>query len=32
VWTILQWILERYDGMMWIGLIWFRMGTSGGLL
>jgi hypothetical protein len=31
-WTILKWILERYDGMEWIGLIWLRIGTSGGLL
>jgi hypothetical protein len=31
-WTILKWILERYDGMVWIGLIWPRIGTSGGLL
>jgi hypothetical protein len=30
--TILKWILERQDGMVWIGLIWFRIGTSGGLL
>jgi hypothetical protein len=22
----------RYDGMVWIGLIWLRIGTSGGLL
>jgi hypothetical protein len=22
----------RYDGMIWIGLIWLRIGTSGGLL
>jgi hypothetical protein len=29
--TILKWILERYDGMVWIGLIWLRIGTSGGL-
>jgi hypothetical protein len=27
-WTILKWILERYDGMEWIAWI----GTSGGLL
>jgi hypothetical protein len=20
-WTILKWILERYDGIVWIGLI-----------
>jgi hypothetical protein len=31
-WTILKWILERYDGMEWIGWIWRRIGTSGGLL
>jgi hypothetical protein len=31
-WKILNWILERYDGMVWIGLIWLRIGTSGGLL
>jgi hypothetical protein len=31
-WTILKWILERQDGMGWIGLIWLRTGTSGGLL
>jgi hypothetical protein len=27
-WTILKWILDRYDGMVWIGLIWLRIGTS----
>jgi hypothetical protein len=31
-WTILQWILEREDGKQCIGLIWLRIGTSGGLL
>jgi hypothetical protein len=31
-WTIIKWILERYDWMVWIGLIWLRIGTSGGLL
>jgi hypothetical protein len=31
-WTILKWMLERYDGMVGIGLIWLRIGTSGGLL
>jgi hypothetical protein len=31
-WTILKWILERYDGMEWIGLIWLKIGASGGLL
>jgi hypothetical protein len=30
--TILKLILERQDRMMWIGLIWLRIGTSGGLL
>jgi hypothetical protein len=30
--TILKWILEKYDWMVWIGLIWLRIGTSGGLL
>jgi hypothetical protein len=30
-WTILK-ILEKYNGMEWIGLIWLRIGTSGGLL
>jgi hypothetical protein len=24
--------LERYNGMVWIGLIWLRIGTSGGPL
>jgi hypothetical protein len=31
-WTVLKWILERYDGMVWIGSIWLRIGTSVGLL
>jgi hypothetical protein len=31
-WTILKWILEREDRMEWIGWIWLRIGTSGGLL
>jgi hypothetical protein len=30
-WTILKWILER-ERMGWIGLIWLRIGASGGLL
>jgi hypothetical protein len=29
---ILKWILERYDGMVWAGLIWLRIGTSVRLL
>jgi hypothetical protein len=24
--------LERWDGVMWIGLVWLRIGTSGELL
>jgi hypothetical protein len=31
-WTIVKWILERYDGMRWIGLICLIIGTSGGFL
>jgi hypothetical protein len=31
-WTILKGILERWDGMVWIGSIWLRIGTSGGVL
>jgi hypothetical protein len=31
-WTILKWILERHDGMVWTGSIWLRIGTSEGLL
>jgi hypothetical protein len=31
-WAILKWILERKDGMVWIGLMWLRIETSGGLL
>jgi hypothetical protein len=27
-WTIFKWILE----MVWIGLMWLKIGTSGGLL
>jgi hypothetical protein len=29
---ILRWILERYDGVVWTGLIWLRVGTGGGPL
>jgi hypothetical protein len=29
---ILRRILERWDGMVWTGLVWLRIGTSGGLL
>jgi hypothetical protein len=31
-WTILKWILEKSDGIVWILLIWLRIGTIGGLL
>jgi hypothetical protein len=31
-WKILKWNLERYEGMVWIVLIWFRIGISWGLL
>jgi hypothetical protein len=31
-WTLLKWILERQGGMEWIGLMWLRRGTNGGLL
>jgi hypothetical protein len=31
-WTILKQISERYDGMVWTGSIWLRIGTSGGFL
>jgi len=29
---ILEWILWQEGGKMWIGIIWFCTGTSGGLL
>jgi hypothetical protein len=32
VWTILKWILERQDGMVWIGFTLLRIGTSGWIL
>jgi hypothetical protein len=25
-WTILRWILERCDGVVWTGLVWLKMG------
>jgi hypothetical protein len=28
----LEWILERWDGVMWTGLVWLRLGTGGELL
>jgi hypothetical protein len=27
---ILKWVSQRYDGVMWTGFIWLRIGTSGG--
>jgi hypothetical protein len=29
---VLGWILERWDGVMWTGLVWLRIGTDGELL
>jgi hypothetical protein len=29
---ILEWLLEKYGRRMWTGCIWFRIGTSGGML
>jgi hypothetical protein len=29
---ILGWILERWDGVMWTGLVWLRIGPGGELL
>jgi hypothetical protein len=29
-WTIIGYILEIQDGMVWIGLMWLRIGISGG--
>jgi hypothetical protein len=31
-WAILKWILERYKGMVWIGLIWLMIESNGRLL
>jgi hypothetical protein len=31
-WTMLRWILERKDGVVWTGSIWLRIGTGGGFL
>jgi hypothetical protein len=28
----ITWILEKYDGVVWTGFIWLRIGTSGGFL
>jgi hypothetical protein len=29
---ILKWILERWDGVIWTGLMWLRIETTGELL
>jgi hypothetical protein len=29
---ILEWILGKYDGKVWIGFMWLRIGTIGGPL
>jgi hypothetical protein len=31
-WVILGWILGRWDGVMWTGLVLLRIGTGGELL
>jgi hypothetical protein len=31
-WIILKCILERYVGVVWIGFIWLKIWTNGGLL
>jgi hypothetical protein len=28
----LKWILKKYDGKVQTGLIWLKIGTSGGIL
>jgi hypothetical protein len=29
---ILEWLIGKYDGRVWTGFTWFRIGTIGGLL
>jgi hypothetical protein len=29
---ILEWILEKYDGKLWTGFFWLRIGTIGRLV
>jgi hypothetical protein len=32
-WVILEWIFEKWYGKVYrLGFIWFRIGTSGGIL
>ena len=28
--VILKWILKKWDGEAWTGLLWLRIGTGGG--
>jgi hypothetical protein len=30
--TLLKWILEEQDGVVWTEFVWLRSGTGGGLL
>jgi hypothetical protein len=32
IWYLECQILERWDGVMWTGLVWLRIGTGGELL
>jgi hypothetical protein len=32
LWPVLYTYIHRYDGMVWTGSIWLRIGTSGGPL
>jgi hypothetical protein len=29
---IIKWIVQKQNGVVWIGFIWLRIGTRGGLL
>jgi hypothetical protein len=31
-WLILGYTLEKWDGVMWTGLVWLRIGAGGELL
>jgi hypothetical protein len=31
-WIILRWIFQRKDRVVWTGLVWLRIGTSGEVL
>jgi hypothetical protein len=31
-WITLRWIFQKKDGVVWTGLAWLRIGTSGELL